>query len=127
MATTDTSVSPAPYFAVKPGKLAEFKQLCEQMVQKTSDEPGALYCGFCFDGEQAFSREAYVDADAWTAHLANIGAIFGEMLKVADLTRLEVHGPEPELVKVRKVLGEMGIPAQCWTLEYGFRKSMAGV
>jgi len=123
MATTDTSVSPAPYFTVKPGKLAEFKELCDQMVQKTSEEPGALYCGFCFDGDQAFSREAYQNADAWAAHLGNIGAIFGEMLKIADLARLEVHGPEPELVKVRKVLGEMGISAQCWALEYGFRKS----
>jgi hypothetical protein len=125
--TTDTSVSPGPYFKVKPGKLAEFKALCDQMVQETSEEPGALYCGFCFDGDQAFSREAYQNADAWVAHLGNIGAIFGEMLKVADLARLEVHGPETELVKVRKVLSDMGIPAQCWTLEYGFRKSGVAV
>ncbi len=123
MATTDTSVSPAPYFTVKAGKLGEFKDLCDQMVRKTSEEPGAMYIGFCFDGDHAFSREAYQDADAWVAHLGNIGAIFGEMLKVADLARLEVHGPESELVKVRKVLGEMGIPAQCFALEYGYRRS----
>ena len=127
MATTDTSISPAPYFTVKPGKMAEFKSLCEQMVQKTSEEPGALYCGFCFDGDQAFSREAYQNADAWVAHLGNIGAIFGEMLKVADLSRLEVHGPAAELVTVRKVLDQMGIQAQCWTLECGFRRGLASV
>jgi hypothetical protein len=122
MATTDTSVSPGPYFKVHDGKMAEFKALCVQMVDKTAEEPGALYCGFCFDGDQAFSREAYANADAWVAHLGNIGDIFGEMLKVADLSRLEVHGPEAELVTVRKTLGDMGLQASVYALECGFRK-----
>ena len=127
MATNDTAVSPAPYFTVKPGKLAEFKQLCVQMVEKTREEPGALYCGFCFDGDQAYSREAYQNADAWIAHLGNIGEIFGEMLKIAELSKLEVHATDAELVTVRKVLADMGISAQCWTLECGFRKGSVGV
>lgn len=125
MATLDTCVSPAPYFTVHPGKLAEFKALCDQMVQKTNAEPGALYCGFAFDGDQAFSREGYANADAWLAHLGNIGEIFGAMLKVADLTRLEVHATEAELVKVRKTLADMGIKAQCYALECGFRRALA--
>jgi hypothetical protein len=121
----DTTISPAPYFRVQPGKLAEFKALCERMVQKTSTEPGALYCGFCFDGDQAFSREAFEDADAWLAHLGNIGDIFGEMLKVAEITRLEFHGSDAELAKVRKALADMGMQAQLFTLEGGFRRSAA--
>lgn len=122
MSTQDRCVSPAPYFTVHPGKLAEFKGLCDQMVQKTSEEPGALYCGFAFDGDQAFAREGYANADAWISHLGNIGAIFGEMLKVADLARLEVHGTADELVTVRKALADMGIKAQLFTLESGFRR-----
>ena len=127
MATQDTCVSPAPYFKAKAGKLAEFKTLCDQMVQKTAEESGALYCGFCFDGDEAYCREGYQNAEAWLAHLGNIGAIFGEMLKVADITRLEVSGPEAELVKVRKALSEMGMQAKYFTLEYGVRKGLAGV
>ena len=122
MATQDSCVSPAPYFKVHAGKMADFKKLCEQMVQKTGEEPGALFCGFAFDGDQAFAREGYKDADAWLAHLGNIGEIFGEMLKVADLARLEIHGSEAELVKVRKALADMGMQAQFFTLECGFRR-----
>ena len=122
MATTDTSVSPGPYFKVHDGKMAEFKALCEKMVDKTATEAGALYCGFCFDGDEVFAREAYTDADAWVAHLGNVGELFGELLKVADLTRLEVHGPEAELVKVRKTLSDMGMKAAVYSLECGFRK-----
>ena len=122
MSTQDRCVSPAPYFTVPPGKMVEFKRLCDQMVQKTSEEPGVLYCGFAFDGDQAFSREGYANADAWISHLENIGAIFGEMLKVADLARLEVHGTADELVAVRKTLADMGISAQLFTLESGFRR-----
>jgi len=122
MATQDSSVSPAPYFKVHEGKLGDFKKLCDQMVEKTGEEPGALFCGFAFDGDQAFARESYADADAWQTHLGNIGEIFGEMLKVADLTRLEVHGSEAELVKVRKALADMGMEAQFFTLECGFRR-----
>lgn len=122
MATEDSCVSPAPYFKVHAGKLAEFKALSVQMVNKTAEEPGALHCAFAFDGDQAFAREGYASADAWLAHLGNIGAIFGEMMKVADIARLEVHGPEAELVKVRKALSDMGMQAQYFTVECGFRK-----
>ncbi|MBM3776930.1 MAG: hypothetical protein FJW23_01660 [Acidimicrobiia bacterium] len=122
MPTQDSCVSPAPYFKVQAGKMAEFKALCEQMVQKTGEEPGALYCGFAFDGDQVFAREGYEHADAWLAHLGNIGAIFGEMLKVAEITRLEVHASEPELVKVKKALSDMGMQAQYFTVESGFRR-----
>lgn len=52
---------------VHAGKMADFKKLCEQMVQKTGEEPGARSCGFAFDGDEAFARESYKDADAWLA------------------------------------------------------------
>jgi hypothetical protein len=123
----DNIVAPAPYFKVQPDKIAEFKTLCERMVQKTSTEPGALYCGFGFDGDEAYSREAYQDADAWLAHLGNIGEIFGEMLKVSSITRLEFTGSEPELAKVRKALADMGMQAKFFTVESGFRRSAAAV
>lgn len=122
MATLDSTVSPAPYFKVKPGHQAEFRNLCNRLVEETRKESGALYCGFCFDGDSVFAREAYENADAWLAHLKSVGELFGEMLKFADLTRLEIHSSEQELVKVRAALASMGMQAQLFTLEYGFRR-----
>jgi len=54
------------------------------------------------------------------AHLDNVGDLLQEALKIADLTRLEVHGPEPELAKLREPLA--ALKPQFFTLEYGFRR-----
>src|SRR6202167_3906156 len=97
----DTSCSIAPYFKIHAGKLAEFKKLCAQFMEKTTPEPGCLYYGFCFDGDVAFCREAYVDADALLAHIDNVSALLGEGAKISDLERLEIHGPEKEIAKLR--------------------------
>jgi hypothetical protein len=35
-----------------------------------------------------------------------VGALLGEMLKVSDLLRLEIHGPAAELEKLRGPLAE---------------------
>jgi hypothetical protein len=49
---------------------------------------------------------AYVDAEALLAHLANVGGLLKEALKIADLIRLEVHGPAKELDKLKEPLAE---------------------
>ena len=55
------------------------------------------------------------------AYLENVGALFKEALKIADLTRLEVHGPEREIEKLRGPLAEL--KPQFLTLWDGFRRS----
>jgi len=117
--TQDTSCSILPYFKVRPGKLAEFKQLCTRFVEKTRSEPGCLYYGFNFDGDLAHCREAYVDADAVLAHLANVGALLGEAGNLSDLVRLEIHGPEKEIAKLRGPAAAMN--PQFFLTECGFR------
>ena len=52
--------------------------------------------------------------------LDNVGALLGEALKISDLTRLEVHGPEEDLAKLREPLAELN--PQYFILEYGFRR-----
>ncbi|GAB4259129.1 MAG: hypothetical protein Kow0092_07140 [Deferrisomatales bacterium] len=120
MATQDTCCTIVPYFRVRPGKLDEFKALCEQFVEKTRSEPKCLYYGFSFCGDEVHCREGYADADGLLTHLDNVGALLQEALKLADITRLEVHGPEAELAKLRGPLAEL--KPQFFTLEYGFRK-----
>ncbi len=120
MATQDKCVSIVPYFKVADGKLAAFKALCEQFVAKTETEAKALYYGFCFDGDQAHCREGYVGAEGLLAHLDNVGALLQEALTIAELTRLEVHGVEEELAKLREPLAAYN--PQYFTLECGFRR-----
>lgn len=51
------------------------------------------------------------------AHLDNVGALLKEALKIARITRLEVHGPAAELDKLRGPMG--GLKPQWFTLAEG--------
>ena len=120
MATEDRCCSIVPYFKVTSGKLDTFKKLCERFVARAREEPKCLYYGFCFDGEQAHCREGYEDADGVLAHLQNVGALLEEAFKIAELTRLEIHGPEEELAKLRGPLANLN--PRFFLLECGFRR-----
>jgi quinol monooxygenase YgiN len=119
MATEDTCCTIVPYFKIHPGKMPEFKALCEQFVAKTKTEPDCLFYGFSFDGDQAHCREGYRNADAAITHVQNVGALLAELLKIADVTRFELHGPEAELEKLRGPFADLR--PQYFKLEYGFR------
>ena len=120
MATQDKCCTIVPYFTVKEGKMEDFHALCEQFVAKTKEEPKCLYYGFSFEGDSVHCREGYEDAEGLLAHLENVGALLQESLKIADIARLEVHGPEEELAKLREPLA--GLNPQFFELKYGFRK-----
>ena len=120
MATQDRTVTIAPYFRIHSGKMQECKALCEQFVEKSQGEAGCLYYGFTFNGDVVFCREGYKDADAALAHLQNVGALLGEFGKITEILRLELHGPESELTKLRGPLADL--KPQYFTLEYGFRR-----
>ena len=120
MATKDTCCTIVPYFKVHSGKLEAFRGLCLRFVDKTNEEPKCLYYGFSFSGDQVHCREGYQDAAGLLAHLQNVGAILEEALTISDLTRLEIHGPEEELAKLREPLANL--KPEFFTLEYGFRR-----
>ncbi len=120
MATEDTCCTIVPYFNIHNGQLDAFKSMCDEFVRLTATESKCLYYGFSFSGDQAHCREGYEDAEGLLAHLENVGALLSEALKIADLARLEVHGPEEELAKLRKPLAELN--PQYFVLEYGFRR-----
>jgi quinol monooxygenase YgiN len=120
MSAKDKCCTIAPYFKVAGGRLEAFNELCEQFVAKTREETKCFYYGFSFDGDQAHCREGYEDAEGLMAHLKNIGPLLEEALKIAELTRLEIHGPEEELAKLRGPLAHL--KPQFFVLEYGFRR-----
>lgn len=120
MATTDRAVSIHPYFKVPDGQLAAFKAICEQFMAATAREPGCQYYGFSFNGNEVHCREAYDNAEGVLAHLENVGAILGEATKIAELAKLEIHGIEAELAKLRGPLADVN--PTYFVLEYGIRR-----
>ena len=117
--TNDDCCTIVPYFSVPEENLGDFKALCEEFVAQTATEPGCLYYGFSFDGNQAHCREGYRDAAGLLAHLDNVDALLKRALKISKITRLEVHGRESELAKLRAPLA--ALKPQFFVLEYGFR------
>jgi quinol monooxygenase YgiN len=100
------TVSIHPYFKVHAGKLEAARALLPQFVARTATEAKCHSYEFTINGDEVFCREAYADAEGTLAHLENVGALLGEMLKVSDLLRLEIHGPAAELEKLRGPLAE---------------------
>jgi quinol monooxygenase YgiN len=114
-------VSLHPYFKAHPAKLEAAKSFLPQFVEKTATEKENLFYGFTVRGDEIFCREAYASAEGLLAHLENVGALLTEMLKVADLIRLEVHGPAKELEKLKDPLAHLN---PVWfTLEASLRRS----
>ena len=109
-----------PYFKVHQGHLEAFRSLCQRFVEQTSREPKCLYYGFSFEGDQVYCREGYVDAEGLLTHLDNVGPLLEEALQIADIARLEVHGPESQLVQLRGPLADLN--PRFFVLEYGFRR-----
>lgn len=101
MRTRSDSVSIHPYFRIHPGRLEAFRALLPRFVAATTAEPKCLYYGFTFNGEILHCREAYADADGLLAHIRNVETLLGQALQLADVDRLEVHGPAAELEKLK--------------------------
>lgn len=107
MSKLSSFVSLHPYFKVHPGKLEAVKAGFPRFVEKTASEEKNLFYEFSVNGDEIFCREGYTDADGILAHLDNIGALLAETLTMADLTRLEVHGPAAELDKLKGSLAHL--------------------
>ena len=120
MAANDTCCTLVPYFKVAAGKLPEFKALSQTFVERTRKEPGCVHYAFSFNGDEVHCREGYDDAAALLAHLDNVGPTLQEALKIAQITRLEVHAPPAELDKLRAPLAKLN--PQWFGVELGFRR-----
>jgi quinol monooxygenase YgiN len=104
MTSQNNVVSIHPYFKVHPGKLEAFKAALPALVEKTRAEQKNLYYDFTVNGNEVFCREAYVGAEGLLTHVANVDANIKMLLTMADLSRVEVHGPAAELESLRDPL-----------------------
>jgi len=96
-----------PYFKSHPGKGEQVECLLNKFVDQTRGEPLCMFYEFTTLDDQVFCREGYAGAVGVLHHLENVGAILGEMLTIADLTRLEFHGPAEEIDQLRGPLGHL--------------------
>jgi hypothetical protein len=111
------SVSIHPYFKVNAGQMEAARNILTTFVEKTKTEAGCLYYDFTVNGDTVFCREAYTDGEAALAHLSNVSEPLGDMLKIAELVRLELHGPAAELDRLRGPLEQL--PVQWFIYETG--------
>ena len=120
MSTHDSCCTIAPYFKVKQGQSEAFRNLCQRFVEATRNEPQCLYYGFSFAGNLVHCREGYTDAAALLTHIANVGMLLEESALYADIIKVEVHGPEAELEKLREPMSTL--KPHFFVLEMGFRR-----
>lgn len=107
MSTFKNSVSINPYFKISEENRVAALEMLKVFCDLVKNEPGCLYYNFAFKGNVMTCREAYVDAAAVLAHLANCGEALGKFVKIAELFRIEVLGPAAELDKLREHLDAM--------------------
>ncbi len=78
-----------------------------QFAEKTATEKAMLFCEFSMNGDELFCREAYENAEGLLTHIENVGTLLAEVMKIADLTRIEVHDPAAELERLKKPLAHL--------------------
>ena len=100
-------VSLHPYFKVPPDKLQMLKDVLPEFVAKTRAETQNLFYEFTINGDEVFCREGYVNAEALLEHLGNVKAMLEAALQIAELIRIEVHGPAAELEKLKGPLAHL--------------------
>lgn len=120
MAKPDTCCTLVPYFQAHPGQLEAVKAMGPDFIARTTTEAKCLHYAFSVSGDIVHCREGYTDADGILAHLDNVGALLQQVLKLADLIRLEVHGPAAELAKLKEPLKDLN-PQYFELVEEGFR------
>jgi hypothetical protein len=117
MVHPENVVSIHPYFRVNTGKMSEAKDLLRQMVARTLTERANLYYDFTVSADVVFCREAYVGAEGLLKHVENIGPILAEFLKMAEVLRVEVHGSNANLEKLKGPLA--GLKPEWFVFECG--------
>ena len=98
-------ISLHPYFQVPDENLETFKKnIIEGFYVKIKNEPNCIFYNFTFSGTTAHCRESYKDAESLLFHLKNVEEPLKAAMEIAELIKLECHGPEEELNKLKEPL-----------------------
>lgn len=97
------------------------RSLIVEFVKKTQSEDGCMWYSFDIDidKKKLYCNECYVNAEAVLVHLENVGALLGRMIGgPASLDRLEIHGPQEEVEKLKPKAAEFN--ASLFVVDSGF-------
>lgn len=108
---TDETLSVLVYWTIR--DYAKFLAGVKDFQRLTRQEEKVKYYGFCMFGARAICREGYDCAEGFLDHLRNVDGPLKAAMEVADVGRVEVHGPITEVEKLREPLS--GFPAVFWT------------
>jgi len=105
---TDDVVTLAPYFKIH--DLVAFKRIWQEDYKNFAHKEDCVHYAFCFtDDRRAHCREAYPNAEKVLQPLADVDSPLKAVLNgPAELERLEVHGPQAEVNKLRDALSPLG-------------------
>jgi len=92
---------------------AKFLAGVQNFQTLTKNEEKVRYYGFCLSGAKAICREGYDCAEGFLEHLKNVDEPLKAAMEVADIDRIEVHGPAMEVEKLREPLSTF--PAVFWS------------
>lgn len=121
MNQSDKAVTFHPYFKVSDDKLQAFKRLAEDLIEVTRGEMGCLFYGFSYADGEAHCREGYKNADSLVSHLDNVSDLLQKLESISELARLEVHGPQDEIDKLREWPSIKKLSPKYYLLDGGFR------
>jgi hypothetical protein len=103
-------VSLNPYFEVPEANLEAFKKnVLEGFYPLMANEPKCILYNFTLSGTTAHCREVYEDAEGLLFHLKNVDACLKLALELAEMTKLECHGPAEELAKLKEPLKDLPV------------------
>ena len=118
---SDNAVSIHSYFKISDENLQGFKRLSVDLIEVTRGEMGCLFYGFSYADGEAYCREGYKDADSLVSHLDNVSDLFEKLVSISELVRLEVHGPQDEITKLREWPSIKKLNPKYYLVEGGFR------
>jgi quinol monooxygenase YgiN len=84
---------------IRPGKLAEYKRLCDEAMKIVrTEDTGTLQYEIFFNADEteAVVFERYRDADAALEHFAHISHLMQPLIETADVTGELLANPNPK-------------------------------
>ena len=91
-----------PQFIIKDWKSA--KPLMQEIIEAANDEPGCTYFGWEKSNNRLIARETFFDGDSMKAHVEKVRPLLDKLVAgPAELEKLEIHGPEIEVEKIKPV------------------------
>jgi len=109
-----------PYFTILDWDKA--RPIMAEFVERTKSEDRMVFYGWDIDGDTLHCREAYRDADAVAAHLANVGPCIAKLLEadVGKMDSISIYGPAAELEKVKPGTAKFG--TKYFAIHSGFQQ-----